>query len=143
MPDKKSILITIIAIGFCLLGTEVYFYCFNFNFLLKDRIFIFEKPDYINYWLITYISFAVLTRLFGLIHFSTDNKNGFWEYSVGQLMLIALLCKEVFRYIFYVYIRHTIEAGNWRTISGFVLLFGVEILILVYFYFASLKMKEQ
>ena len=143
MPDRKKILIIIITIGFCLLVAEVYFYCFNFSFLLKDRIFTFDMPDYINYWLLTYISFSVLTRFFGLLHFSYGNKSGFWEYSLGQLMLIALLCKEMFRYTFYVYIRQIIETGNWRTFSGFVALFIIEITILVYFYFASLKMQEE
>jgi hypothetical protein len=143
MPDRKSILTIITVLGFCLLGAEVYFYCFNFSFLLKDRIFNFEKPDYINYWLLTYISFAVLTRFFGLLHFLYGNKSGFWEYSLGQLMLIALLCKEIFRYTFYVYIRQIIETGNWKTLSGFILLFIIEISILVYFYFASLKMQEE
>jgi hypothetical protein len=140
--SKRIILRSIIIIAFLIIGVEIYFYYFNFNSLLKDRIFTFEKPDYINYWLLTFVSFAILTRVFGLIRFLSDNKQGFREYSFGQLMLIALLCKEFFRYTFYVYIKQRLETGNWKTLTNFLLLFSIEIGLLVYFYFASLKMSE-
>ncbi len=143
MTENKTILRIITVIAFCMIGVEVYFYYFNFNTLLKDRIFSFEKPDYINYWLLTFVSFAILTRVFGLIRFLSDNKQGFREYSFGQLMLIALLCKEFFRYSFYVYIRQRIETGNWKTLLDFLLLFCIETGLLVYFYFASRKMTEK
>ena len=143
MPDRKTILIILIIIAFLILGVEVYFYYFNFNWLLKDRIFNFAKPNYTNYWLLTYVSFAVVARLSGLISFISKNKRGFFEYSFGQLMLIALLCKEFFRYTFYIYTKQGLETGNWKTLADFFVLFSIEIGLLLYFYFASLKMHEE
>ena len=143
MPQRKIILIIFVALAFFILGWEVYFYYFNFNALLKDRVFTFSRPEYINYWLLTYVSFAVLLRIFGLTRLLFDNKQGFSEYSFGQLMLVALLCKEFFRYAFYIYIKQAIETGNWKTLSNFFLLFSIEIGVLIYFYFASLKMSEK
>jgi hypothetical protein len=141
--DNKIILRTIIALGFCLLGAELVFYYFNFDHLLKDRVFVFDKKDYSNYWLMTYVAFALLLRLFGLTRFISFNKQGFREYSFGQLMLVALLCKEFFRYVFYIYHKPMMEPGNWRTITYLILLFVVEVGILFYFYMAARKMTEE
>jgi hypothetical protein len=140
--DNKIILRTMIALGFCLLGAELYFYYFNFDQLLKDRVFVFGKKDYSNYWLMTYVAFALLLRLFGLTRFISYNKQGFREYSFGQLMLVALLCKEFFRYVFYIYQKPMMESGNWRTLTYLTLLFIVEVGTLFYFYVATRKMSE-
>jgi hypothetical protein len=140
--DNKIILRTMIAVGFCLLGAELYFYYFNFDHLLKERVFVFGKKDYINYWLLIYIVFALLLRLFGLVRFVSYNQQGFREYSFGQLMLIALLCKEFFRYVFYIYQKPMMESGNWRTVTYMALLFVVEVGMLFYFYMATRKMSE-
>jgi hypothetical protein len=140
--DNRIILRTMIAVGFCLLGAELYFYYFNFDHLLKERVFVFGKKDYINYWLLIYIVFALLLRLFGLVRFISYNQQGFREYSFGQLMLIALLCKEFFRYVFYIYQKPMMESGNWRTVTYMTLLFVVEVGMLFYFYMATRKMSE-
>jgi len=143
MPYRKTILVTFIVIAFLIFGAEVYFYYFNFNWLLKDRVFNFAKPNYTNGWLISYVSFAVVVRLSGLFNFLSEKKRGFFEYSFGQLMLIALLCKEFFRYTFYIYTKQGLETGNWKTLADFLFLFSIEIALLVYFYFASLKMPDK
>jgi hypothetical protein len=132
-----------IALGFCLLGAELVFYFFNFNQLLKDRVFAFGQKDYSNYWLMTYVAFALILRLFGLIRFISYEKQGYREYGFGQLMLVALLCKEFFRYVFYIYQKPMMESGNWRTLSYLLLLFIVETGILLYFYFVTRKMTEE
>ena len=143
MSTKKMILWLFIVIGFSVLGAEIYFYFFDFEYLLKDRVFPFKTPEYINYWLLTYVSFSILLRTFGLIRFSFNNKQGYREYNFGQLMLVALLCKEFFRYAFYIYIKEAIESGNWETLSKFLLLFSIEIGLLIYFYFESIKMSTK
>ena len=141
--NKDLILRTIVIFGLSLLLAEIVFYYYNFDFLLKDRVFLFTRPEYSNSWLGAYIIFAILTRILGLFRLFYKNKQGYREYAFGQLMLLALLCKEFFRYSFYVYSQHIINSGNWNTLSSFLTLFLLESGLLIFFFFSSAKMATK
>lgn len=141
--NEKIVFGIAIAIGHYLLGVEVLFYYLDFDSILKDRVFAFSTPDYVNYWLMTYVFFAILFRFLGIIRFSYASSQGYREYCFGQLMLVALLCKEIYRYMFYLYMQGMVTAIDWRYICSISIILLIELGLLIYFYFTSFKLSKE
>ena len=129
------VLIVLLAFSFMWLLGELFYFMIVFNKdFFADRIFIFQKPDHLNYYLVSYIMFSLLLRTFGLLNISRSKKAGLREFAFGQLMAIAIVIRAIIKLVIYISLASEPASASFNEMATLITLLLLESLVLVCFY---------
>lgn len=129
-------LLLLLAFSFTWIIAEVFYFMIVFNNgFFTDRIFTFQKPDYINFYLISYIIVSLVLRIFGLLNIARSKSSGLREFAFGQLMAIAIVARAIIKLTLFISIAKQSTAAPFNEMAVLIGLLLLEIFVLVCFYF--------